>query len=101
VSQPVLIPAHELREWVRKALEEAATASTPEEETVKVAAEMLERAAKDNPRMRAWLMSTALQDGGVASGTQALKDGCLHAVVAYLNLIARGDIPPPTTTRKR
>jgi hypothetical protein len=101
VSEAVLIPAHELREWVRKALEEAAHAGAAEEETVSVAAEMLEHAAKNNPRLRAWLMSTSLQDGGVASGTQALKDGCLHAVVAYLNLVARGDIPAPAITRKR
>jgi hypothetical protein len=99
--EPVLIPAHEPQEWVRKALEEAATAGTPEEQTVNVAAEMLERAAKNNPRLRTWLMSTSLRDGGVASGTQALKDGCVHAVVAYLNLVARGVIPAPAIARKR
>jgi hypothetical protein len=96
-----VIAAEELQEWCRQALERAVNRIGNKGAGPEAIAEELEAAAADNDALRHCVMIPFV-DGGVASGLQALKEGCLHAAVAYVLSIAEGTIPPPAIhVRKR
>jgi len=96
-----VILVEELQEWCRQALERAVSRLGQKGAGPEAIAQELEAAAADNDALCQCMMIPFVE-GGVASGLRALKEGCLHAAVAYALSIAEGKIPRPAIlVRKR